>query len=132
MDLYQQFATDEQKEVEGAWVALSATTRIRVARMGNARYKAAIKRLSAPYRTMGLLDDAIPDDVWEQITREAVAEAILVDWEGVTKDGAPLPYSKEEALAVLKARKDFYGLVTTTAQHMDQYRVRAQATIEKN
>jgi hypothetical protein len=132
MDLYKQFETDERKEVEGAWVALSATARIKVARMGNPRYRAAVKRLSAPYRTPGLLDDDIPDEVWQQITKEAVAEAILVDWEGVTKEGAALPYSKHEALALLTARKDFYGLVMTTAQTLDHYRVRAQATIEKN
>lgn len=132
MDLYQHFATDEQKEVEGAWVPLSTTAKIKVARMNNPRYRDCVKRLSAPYRVGGLEDVDIPDDVWKQITREAVAETILTDWAGVTKEGAPLPYSKGEALALLTARKDFYGLVVMASQNMDHYRVKAQAQLEKN
>lgn len=132
MDLYQHFATDEQKEVEGAWIPLSETARIRIARMGNPQYAACVKRLALPFRSGGVLDEDIPDSVWKQITREAAAETILVDWEGVTRDGEPLPYSKEEALKLLTARKDFYGLVLTAAQNMDNFRVRAQKQLEKN
>lgn len=131
MDLHKQFKTDEQKEVEGAWVPLSASARLRVARMGNPRYRECIKRLSAPYRTAGLAS-AIPPDVYQQLVREAVAETILVGWEGITTDGHPVAYSKEAALTFCTELKDFYDFVLTACDSMETFRVAAQETTVKN
>ena len=131
MDLYQQFKTDEQKEVDGVWVPLSATARVKVARMGNARYRDCIKKKSAPYRQAGLVNE-IPADVYQQLVREAVAETILVDWHGITTDGQPVPYSKETALTFCTELKDFYNLVLTAADNMEIFRVQGQAVLEKN
>lgn len=131
MDLYRQFKTDEQKEVGGVWVPLSATARIKVARMGNARYRDCIKRLSAPYRVTGLANQ-IPQEVYQQLVRDAVAETILVDWDGITTDGQPVPYSRETALKFCTELKDFYDFVLTAADSMETFRVQAQAQTEKN
>lgn len=131
MDLHRQFKTDEQKEVDGAWVPLSATARLRVARMGNPRYRECIKRLSAPYRTAGLAS-AIPPDVYQQLVREAVAETILVGWEGITTDGQPVPYSNAAALTYCTELKDFYDFVLTASDSMETFRVQAQETTVKN
>ena len=131
MDLYKQFKTDEKKEVEGIWVPLSATARLKIARMGNTRYRECIKRLSAPYRIAGI-NSQIPTDVYQQIVREAVAETILVDWEGLTTDGHPRPYSKETALLFCTELKDFYDFVLTTSDSMETFRVNGQAVLEKN
>lgn len=131
MDLYQQFKTDEQKEVDGVWVPLSATAKIKVARMGNPRYRECIKRKSAPYRQAGLANE-IPSEVYQQLVREAVAETILVDWQGITADGQPVPYMKETALKFCTELKDFYNLVLSAADSMETFRVQAQETLAKN
>jgi len=131
MDLYQQFQTDEQKEVDGVWVPLSATARLKIARMGNRKYRDCIKRLSGPYRVAGL-NNQIPGDVYQQLVREAVAETILVDWEGITTDGLPRPYSKAAALTFCTELKDFYDFVLTAADSMETFRVNGQAVLEKN
>ena len=131
MDLYKQYKTDEKKEVEGIWVPLSATARIKVARMGNPRYRDCIKRLSSPYRVAGI-NDQIPPEVYQQMVREAVAETILVDWEGLTSDGDPVPYTRDKALVFCTDLKDFYDFVLTAASSMETFRMNGQAVLEKN
>jgi hypothetical protein len=131
MDLYRQFQTDDQKEVDGVWVPLSATARIKVARMGNPRYRECIKKKSAPYRQAGLATE-IPAEVYQQLVREAVAETILVGWEGLTTDGKKVPYTRETALKFCTDLKDFYSLVLTASDSMETFRVNGQAVLEKN
>lgn len=132
MNLYRQFKTDEQKEVDGVWVPLTATARVKIARMGNARYKECIKRLTAPYRQSGVSAD-IPDEIYQQLARETAAETILVDWDGIEdQDGKALPYSKKAALDAINDLKDFYVLVMSVAHDMERFKVTAQAALEKN
>jgi hypothetical protein len=131
MDIYKQFKTDETKEVEGVWVSLSPTARIKVARMGNKAYRDFVKRKSLPYRQAGIIGD-IPPDVFQQIVREAVAETILVDWEGITTDGVTIQYSKEQALVFCTDLKDFYNLVLTASDNIETFRVNGVAVLEKN
>ena len=40
-------------------------------------------------------------------TGKPLAEHILLDWKGVTSGGEPLPFSKEQAIAILTAEDDF-------------------------
>ena len=131
MDLYEKYKTDEDKEVEGAWVPLSATARIKVARMGNTRYRECMRKKSAPYRQSGIAN-TIPPEVLEQIVREAVAETILVDWKGITTDGTDVPYSKDTSLKFCTDLKDFYNLVLTAADNMETFRVNGQAVLVGN
>lgn len=131
MDLYKQFQTDEKAEEEGVWIPLSSSARLKIARLTNPKYQAALKRLSKPYIKPGMRMRDLDDEVYEDITRQAVAEAILLDWEGIEKDGQPLPYSKQEALAAIKM-KDFYELVITASGNMETFRVARLAELEKN
>lgn len=85
-----------------------------------------------PYVKPGMRASDIPDDVFTEITREAVAETILVDWEGITREGVPVPYSKEEALSALRQMKDFYELVVGTANSIEHFREARLVELEKN
>lgn len=40
-------------------------------------------------------------DVEQRISREVLHEAILLDWDGLTHEGEPIPYSREQAAALL-------------------------------
>lgn len=131
MDLYKQFQTDAKAEAEGVWIPLSATARLKIARIGNPRHQVCLKRLSLPYIKPGMRMSDIPDEMYQEIAREAVAETILVDWDGITREQEPLPYSKAEALAALKM-KDFYELVVTAATTLETFRTARLAELEKN
>ena len=131
MDIFKQFQTDEKAEVEGVWIPLDATTKVKIARLQNPRHTACLKRLSTPYIKPGMRQSDIPDDVYNEIAREAVAETILVDWSGVERDGQPVPYSKDAALEACRV-KDFYILVVTAAGTMETFRTARLAELEKN
>ncbi len=131
MDLFKQFQTDAHAEVDGVWIPLSTTARLKIARTGNPRHQACLKRLSLPYIKPGMRMTDIPDDTYAMITREAAAETILVDWDGITRDQQPVPYSKAEALAALEM-KDFYELVLTAATSLETFRAARLAELEKN
>lgn len=131
MDLYKQFQTDKQAEEEGVWVPLSTTARMKVARVGNRRYTEALKRQSAQYLKPGMRTSDIPDEVYEKITKDVVAETILLDWDGITRDQQPMPYTKAEARAALEMQ-DFYELVLRTANSLEMFRTARLAELEKN
>lgn len=114
MDLFKTFKTDEAKEQEGVWVPLDETTRLRIARMKNARYKAALQR-KLEGQKFQVRAQAMTDEAYQKILNEVVAETILVDWEGITEQGVPLPYSVENAMHLLTVYPDFRDSVVLTA-----------------
>lgn len=132
MNLYKQFKTNEAAEVAGVWVPISGTAKIKVARTGNPRHDACIKRLCTPYLKPGMRVTDLSEETWKQITIEAMAEAILVDWEGITDDqDHTVPYSVEEAKKVLSL-KDFLEFVSKIAVSMENFREARIAELEKN
>lgn len=131
MDLYKQYQTDEKAELDGVWVPLSGTAKLKIARAGNPRHAACMKRLLTPYVKPGMRTTDVADEIFQAVAREAMAETILVDWDGIVKDGAPLPYSKEEALRALQM-KDFQLAVWESANALETFRTARLAELEKN
>jgi hypothetical protein len=62
------------------------------------------KKLAAPYaRYMAKHEGALPAGVDEDISRQCAAKAALMDWRDITDDdGNPLPFSTENALALMQ------------------------------
>ena len=122
MDL-NNFATNVELSEEGVWCPVDAVTEIRVARYGNRKFQRLLQKLSAPYKVQ-MERQMMKDDVAEAVFIEALATAILVDWRGMTENGEPLPYSKENAIAVLSnpKLKDFRDLVVSLSQDAEMFR----------
>lgn len=61
------------------------------------------KKLAKPYaRYMAKHEGALPPGVDEDISRQCVAKAALLDWRDITDDdGDPLPFSVEAALELM-------------------------------
>lgn len=132
MDLFKTFKTDEGKEQGGAWVDLDdGTSRLKIARMNNPRYREAQQRKLHRYK-MAARSKVVPDDVWAGILNELIAETILVDWEGLTRDGEPYPYSIENAKAALTELKDFREMVLGFADDMANFKEELDEGTEKN
>lgn len=123
MDI-KKFATNLTLEDEGVWVQLDSETKLKIARSGNKRYRGALARLTAPHK-VALRSGKVSDEVADAILVEALAEAVLLDWEGMFEGGKPLPYSKEEAKRLLAdpSLKDFRDFVVEFANDMENYRV---------
>lgn len=69
-----------------------------------------------------------------RIIRELVSDVILLDWEGLTEGGKPLPYSRELARKWLTSRTGdkFLGMVSDAATQVDNRLEDAAEELEKN
>lgn len=134
MDL-SRFKTDTALEDEGVWTTIDAASdaEIRIARIGNRRYRETMAKRLKPYRR-ALRAGTLDDSVTERLTAEVLAETVLLDWRGLTVDGAPLLYSRERARDLLldPAYRDFRDLVVELAGELDLYRERDLEDAEKN
>lgn len=123
MDIFSSFATDETLEVQGIWHNLSKTARVKVARSGNARYKAVLRaKFTAAQLDLSQGEEA--DQLAEAVLIDVMAETILVGWEGLTYQGKEAPYSVELAKTFLKV-KDFRAKIDGLAGNMEAFRIKA-------
>lgn len=124
MDIFKSFATDTDLELNGRWVNLSKTARVRVARSGNEKFNKTLRKM-IERESLDLKDESPGNvEILQGLLIKATAEAILVGWEGLEKDGAPLPYSREAA-AELLAIKDFRARIEKIADDAAGYRLKA-------
>lgn len=135
MDL-SKFKADRTAEDEGVWVALDGDdngAQIKLARIGNRRYREAMQRRMKPYRRAlraGTLDEATA----ERVTAEVLAETVLLDWQDLALDGVALAYSPDRARTLLldPALRDFRDLIVEMATDIELYRQQDQEEAEKN
>jgi hypothetical protein len=76
----------------------------------------------------------IKPEAMNKITRDVLIETVLLDWEGFTANGKPLPYSKETARKFLESRSGdkILGFVTEAALQVDDLQNRTAEELEKN
>ena len=134
MDL-NRFKADTALEDDGVCITVDAASgcRLKIARIGNRRYREAMARRLKPYRR-ALRAGTLEDPVTERITAEVLAETVLLDWRGLERGGSAVAYSREAAAAILSdpAYKDFRDLVVELASDQEAYRERDLEDAEKN
>ena len=117
------------------WITVDAASgcRLKIARIGNRRYREAMARRLKPYRR-ALRAGTLEDPVTERITAKVLAETVLLDWRGLERGGSAVAYSREAAAAILSdpAYKDFRDLVVELASDQEAYRERDLEDAEKN
>lgn len=135
MDIFDQYAADPAKELEGVWDVLGTdpktqkVARILVARSGNKRHGKVITQLyEANKSTLDLKNDDA-DAKGEEITIEAMAKGVFLGWEGLSFKKEPVPdsatLSAEERLKWAKkllAVKDFRARVQRVAEDFQKYK----------
>jgi hypothetical protein len=132
MDIFKKFATDAAKEVNGVRHPLDATTVIVVARFGNDNANALFRTLRERHAiVLASTDPKIADKAAVDNLIEVMANHILVGWEGIEFNGAPLEYSVSNAVTLLQLT-DFRDLVFNLSRNADNYRYDAIEKQEKN
>jgi hypothetical protein len=132
MELRKTFKTNKQKESDGVWFQIDEQgAKLKIARANNINYKAAQQKKMSRYKHAARAK-TIPDSAWEEMFNELIAETILLDWEGITENGKPLPYSTEAALQYLTDMKDFRELVMGYADDMANFKDELDEDSEKN
>lgn len=120
------FKTDGALENEGVWLEVGDGLSLRVARIGNRKHSELWTKLNADPKIVRMASlGTIPDEEYERMLIEAMAETILLDWKGLTDgDGeaaVEIPFSKAKAKEVLKLR-DFRQLVHRMAAEAGNFR----------
>lgn len=118
LDLFSEFATDENLETGGAWFTLKEPvptkgdqpgqpgTRLLIARANNRAYVKLLNKLLDEHAEQLKQDTEEADKLNEQLLVDVMAETVLMGWEGVVYKGRQLNYSKANAKMLL-AMKDF-------------------------
>lgn len=129
MDIFAHFATDEKKEIEGAWFDLPGDNgQILVARNTNEKYARAIVKAYERYKNAKGVE---AEKRQEREYIRLLAEHILVDWKDIEWKGQPLPYSTQNAEMVL-AIKDFRIFVQKCSEDFEAFRVEVEEEVGKS
>jgi hypothetical protein len=131
LDIFEEFATDENLEVDGVWVPRGSGSFL-IAREGNIE---ATKFYLDLFDQNRLLLESSQKDLVEQKNKEinikTMAKTILKDWKNLSYQGQPLPYSEENAAMLLKHR-DFRLWVSQQSMNVALYKHKQEAIEEKN
>jgi len=118
--------TDKTKDLEGVWIDVTTTCKLKVARLGNRKYERAMTTALAQVRLQSDKEEAL-----NRIDIELMADYILLDWEGVELDGEALEYSRENAIKALEIQL-FYNLVRSHASDFERFKIdEEQEDLEK-
>lgn len=131
MDIKKQFGTNKKAEETGLWVDLGQGARIRVARNTSTRYREKLRDILRPYRG-AIAANALDDATSHGLLARAFAGTILLDWEGIEENGAPLPFSVEAAERLLREAPDFYRTVEKFSEDVALFREQNEAAEQKN
>lgn len=131
MDFLQAYSTDRDAELEGRWFPLKFGGRVKLARLGNEKYKEVGRKLEERARERAGAE-ILDDDEANAVICESLATAILLDWEIEGPDGKPIPYSIKQATTFLIEMRDFQTEIIEKSSSMENFRKKRLATEAKN
>jgi hypothetical protein len=110
-----------KKQAEGVWTKFGGS-KFKVASTTSTKFQRALNRLQAPYRKKiekGTLDPKIS----KEILCQAMADALLVDWEDVEDaNKQPVPFSPELAFKALMNNDDLKDFLSDFGQDLENFR----------
>lgn len=116
------FQTNKAAEEDGIWVDVDGNgTKVKVARINNARYKKYFQKITKPYKRQ-IRNGTLAEELAEKLLVDALANTILLDWKGFTKAGEDFPYSVDNARVFLQESADFRDFVSDAANEMENFR----------
>lgn len=124
----------KRNEAKGVWVEYELGIAFKIAKMGNPKFHAKVRELSAPY-IAEIRDGKMPAEKLDEIQREAVAECILVGWRNIEgDDGKALRYSVKRAKEIFADEdlQDIYDFVLTEASKQTNYAIAVGEDSAKN
>lgn len=115
------YKTDETLEREGVWVDMGDGFHVRIARDGNPKHSAAVSRLTKPFKQQ-IRRGTLGQEKLAEIAAQAMAEAIVLDWQGLYDDGKEIPYSQEKAYEILYNYPDLRRDIADLSSEMETFR----------
>jgi hypothetical protein len=128
--------TDLKKETEGVWATYPGTEfKCKIARAGNPKFDEASRSLRKNARIRQAAQGQLTGRESKAAIAPAVAEHILLDWQGLSDDdGSEIPYSRAKAVELLKdpSLNDWYDWVLSTSATADLFRAELEEEIVGN
>lgn len=112
---------ETQTDTDGVWADYQEGVRFRIARAGNRQFLRAADKIDAPFRKQIARGKLSTEKQIDNLCK-AMAEAILLDWEGIATADGDLPYSAESAYAVLRHNPDVRDFVAEFSGQVENYR----------
>lgn len=148
-DIFDKYATDPNKELEGVWRVIGPALRtkedgspdpdsapaLKVARQGNKRHGRIITQLWESNEDVLKAKDDAAEARGEEVTVEAMSKGILLGWKNITFKGVAYPdagteastLTPEERLKLAKELlmvKDFREAVTRLSNERESYLIK--------
>lgn len=121
----ERYQTDKTAEEEGVWVDFGGNVQVKVARITSKKSKEVRRKLERPLVRKNRSDDLSVEQL-EYLMTEQLAQAVVQGWRGVTDDeGNELPFTVENARAVLNKFPDFREDIATASLEKETYRTAA-------
>lgn len=133
MDVFKEFATDQQLEVEGRWVPYDEKTKFKIARIGNNAYSRLFQRLYKQHRMLLEGKGQAAEAKSDEVMAEVYGKTILVGWEGpVSLNGVDMSNYSQEHSQKLCAIKDFRRWVQGHAEDLEAFKAVQDEADAKN
>lgn len=101
MDLDKVYGYDEDKANHGIWVDLVDGGKVRIGMLGTPEYQKAVMKHTRKYQAKIRLNKLTPEEM-NEITVQAEADAVLLDWDEFVVNGQPFPYTRDNAVLLLR------------------------------
>jgi len=119
-----------RQDTEGVWATYSEGVRFKIARAGNPNFLRISDRLEAPHRK-AIQRGKLSTEKQLDIQCRAMAEGILLDWEGIATEEGDLEYNVDNATAVLRHNMDVRDFVLEFATEQENFRATAVSETTK-
>lgn len=121
MDVRKTFSTNKSKEEEGVWVKGPDGAQFRIARSNNAAAEKLAAELRRPHRR-AILAGTLAPEIQKDIAYTVLAQAILLDWRGVTEGGQEVAFSPATAKRFFIEMEDFADFIAGYASEVALFR----------
>jgi hypothetical protein len=126
LDIFAEFATDENLENNGTWFPLGGKARVLVARSGNRAYAKSLSAEVNEHQATLDLDNEAADTLSEQIMARVMSKTILLGFENFAFKGKAISYSHENAEKLLMV-KDFRRQIVKFSETVSAYKANLEA-----
>lgn len=131
MDIESFFATDADAEENGRWFDIGPKAKIKLRSFSSAKSKEVRRKLERPYAAILRTGKNLSDEINEGIAIKQMAEAIIVDWRGLTTTVTDAegnvsqvdnPYSQGACLELLNASSKFRDFIAQVVINDDSFK----------
>lgn len=120
-DIYSLLKTDAEKEAKGVEVDIGDGIKIRVARFNNEEFQSYWEAITKPFRRQ-IENNTISKEDLRELMIDAISETVLLGWSGVKVKGKEFPYSKDNAMTLLRDLKEFRDIVSEESRRFEHFR----------